>query len=210
MDFELAKKIAREANLKILREEINQKWVIDKILSHLDRHPHLQMSVSEVQTAILNDDLTASFFIKDPGRQNITEKIASTFLGKIAILKELQYLGSSSNLFLLNGEITQNRIAGVKSLDFSWKLANKNCYATQKYTLGSGGAQDNQFHDVLTSVREANSINDSNLYFFAIVDGDYYTNEKISILQNEATNSQIIICGLEEVEEECLKILKKN
>lgn len=209
MDFEKLKGYAREDNLAILRKEINQKWVDNKIINYLSRHPYLKITIDEMKERILLDDFTGSVFLKEPSRQNFTERAATKFLEKITVLEHFTAHGSASKYFLYNGQIITQRQIGLKSVDFSWLVGDYECYATQKYTNEAGGAQDNQFNDVVAFLKEANNL-PSNCYIFAIVDGSYYTPEKIKILKNIQHSDQVIVCSLEEVESYCLQILKKN
>lgn len=208
MDIEEMKKIQRKINLNILRKEINKKDTIIKIQNHLNNNPHLNLSLEEIQDKILKDDLIASFFIKNPSKQNISEKLIGNFLENLPIIENFRTLPNKSD-FLVDGKITKMRIAGIKSIDFMWKIGNKTCIATQKYTTGAGGAQDNQFNDVISFLKESQNNNDPELIIFAIVDGDYYTPEKIRILKNISDNPKTFVCGFEEIEEICQKI-KKN
>ena len=72
--IEELKAIARKINMEELREEISEKWVDIKINNHLKRNPHLALSNQKIKELILENDLVASFFAKDPSRQNFTEK----------------------------------------------------------------------------------------------------------------------------------------
>lgn len=210
MDIEAVKRYYRKQNLDILREEINKPWVLEKISTHLERNPHLNYTVEQVQQEILTNDILASCFIKEPGRQNVSEKFIGDYLSNILFLEDFKILGSSSKVFIIDGQITNQRIVGHKSVDFTWRCGELTFYATQKYTQSKGGAQDNQFHDVVDFIRQADKLSDKKTYVFAIVDGDYYTEYKMEQLRGISQNSHIICCSAEEVERECQKIVNSN
>lgn len=196
MDFTILSWKIRENNVKILREEIESYWVDIKIKNHLKRNPYLKMSIQDVKDKIIKDDILASFFIKDPSKQNFTENYIANYLSEIDIIENFENLSSSIKLFVHNGEITNVRFDGLKSVDYTWEYNGLKFYATQKFTKSNGGAQDNQFNDVINFLENCQN-NDKDV-FFAIVDGSYYTEKKIDILKKYEKNN-IIICGFEDV-----------
>jgi len=104
-------------------------------------------------------------FCKDPSKQNISEKI----LG----IQRLPVSGVNSIRFTPDGKLTGVKSIGVsksKSADFLFN----GIYFTQKYTAESGGAQDNQYNDVVDFL-----VKDSiNYKVGAIVDGEYWDKKK--------------------------------
>ena len=196
MDIELLKILKRKENLEILRNEINFNWVSVKIKNHLLRNPYLNLTVEEVKNKIMNDDLIGSFYIKDPSKQNISENVIGEFIYKIDGVNDFINHPSNVNLFILDGKITNKREDGIKSIDYSWTFKNKKIYATQKYTNEPGGAQDHQFNEVIQFLKHS-SLNEDD-FFIAIVDGNYYTDEKISILKKYETKN-VKVCNFLEI-----------
>jgi len=175
IDIEFLKKIKRAENLRTLRKEIDKTWVNNKIKNHINRHPYLaNFSVKQIKEMILNDDFIASFFIKEPGRQNISENAIAEYISNIAGVEDFVNHGSSVNLFVINGKITEKREPGIKSIDYTWNWNGRKVYASQKYTAENGGAQDNQYNDILSFLK--NSQGNEEHIFIAIIDGDYYNN----------------------------------
>ena len=43
-----------------------------------------------------------------------------------------------------------------------------------KYTKEAGGSQDNQYHDVVEWSKQTIGVKEENIYFIAILDGNYY------------------------------------
>ena len=77
---EEAKKKARLANIDEVRKDIDKPWVQEKIKNHIEAFDGV-MTEAEVRDAILTNIIVASKFCKDPGKQNISEKLAIEVLG---------------------------------------------------------------------------------------------------------------------------------
>src|SRR5574344_248423 len=126
-------------NLIDLRENLFDKDYQLKIKNHCQK---FNLSVSIINEMIRDSDITASFFIKDPSKQNFTEKLVSDLLHS----KILPQSGKNCVRFDSDGNIhSLKKPDSSKSVDFYIK----NTYITQKYTRGDGGAQDNQYKDVV-------------------------------------------------------------
>ncbi len=204
MDIYFLKAVKRKENLDILRKEINNKWVTEKLKNHLERNPHLKINVEQFREFIRTDDLLASFIAKDPSKQNITENVIGDYLSSVDSIDDFINHNSSVKLFIVKGNPTTERIDGLKSVDYSWKTNNKNVYTTQKYTTGNGGHQDNQFNDVISFL--LNCKGESENFYLAIVDGSYYSDTRLNILKKYETDN-IKVCSFMEVEE-VLKSIK--
>lgn len=149
-----------ENNFLDLRKNIDDKDYNEKIKNYCEK---FHFDYNEVKNKILNDDIIASFFIKEPSRQNFTEKLAASLL-KITTLPQQ---GKNSIRFTSTGEITSKKSTNVsKSADFYFN----NTYYTQKYTRDNGGAQDNQYNDVVDFLIKGSIKNKVG----AIVDGPYW------------------------------------
>lgn len=90
-------------------------------------------------------------------------------------------------------------------------------YCVVKRTVGAGGAQDNQYHDAMSFIKQQRS--DSNVKLLLITDGDYYTRvskekkTKLDIIHDEITQLGISnntgatnYLGVSKVIEEALKL----
>lgn len=182
----------RTSNLIKLREQINNKWLNKKIENHLKKHSYINKSIEEIKQLILSDDFTASFFVKEPIKQNIIENFIANHIMNISFVSNFNNLYSSVKLFVVDGIIIEERKDGIKSIDYSWNIGNKTFYASQKYTSESGGAQDNQFNDIINFLSNASLNKDENIYFVAIVDGNYYNERKINILKKYCNKKTLI------------------
>lgn len=198
--FKQSKKNKSIENLKDVRNNINSKWLEIKICNHLENNS-LDLSIDDVKKQIMNNDLVASMFMKNPIKQNIYENISANFIKNLNIVDDFVKHPTNVKLFLYEGNIINSKKNGLKSIDFTWKTNNKNVYASQKYIDNKGGAQDNQFNDIITFLENAikSNKNDDNIYV-AIIDGDYFDEQKINIL-NAYKRKNVIITGTFNIEE---------
>jgi hypothetical protein len=199
MDFEKLKVVERQKNINILREQINDKWIKTKIENYLNRNYYLDLTIEDIKKRILEDDLTASFFIKDPKTQNFTEKLIADKVKKISIIENFKNYSSNVKLFLYDGEVQSERNYNLKSIDYSIKCKGKRIYITQKYTTGNGGSQDNQFIDVLNFLEKSKIKKGSNLIAMALVDGSYYTKDKLDKLK-QYENENTVVLSVDELQ----------
>ena len=199
--FKQSKKDKSIENLIDVRNNINSKWLETKISNHLENNS-LDLSIDDVKSQIMNNDLVASMFMKNPTKQNIYENISANFIKELNIVDDFVNHPSNVKLFLYNGKIVNTKHNGLKSIDFTWKSNGKNIYATQKYIDEHGGAQDNQFNDIITFLENAIKSNpdDDNVYV-VIVDGDYFNEQKMNILK-QYQRKNIIITSTFNIEEQ--------
>lgn len=176
----------RKQNILELRESINASWVEEKIANYITNWGE-QFSVEEIKAQILSNDLVASFFAKDPKKQNIPEKEVE----KILQTKKLPASGKNCIRFSDKGDIVFTAAGATKSADFLYN----GYYATQKYTTSLGGAQDNQRNDVIDFLKRGSQ----KYKVMAIVDGDYwdtYRKELITLFQD---NPNVVITSITEL-----------
>lgn len=192
MDFatyvENIKKKVRLANIEEVRKDIDKDWVIEKINNHVIAFDGI-ITVEEVKEGILSNVIIASKFCKDPGKQNISEKLAIEVLG----VKKLPAQGKNCIRFNDKGDIVSSSSGATKSADFIYK----EYYTTQKYTTGAGGAQDNQRNDVIDFLKRG-SIKHK---VAAIVDGDYWDKYRDIIKAEFINNPNVLITSITEITE---------
>ena len=87
IDYETPIKMARKDNITGL--SISDPETIKRIKSFCDKFNY---SEELVKQKILDDELFACFFAKEPTRQNIHENIAADFLSKISSFTDFQQL----------------------------------------------------------------------------------------------------------------------
>jgi hypothetical protein len=183
---EKRKKEQRLNNIKELRQGINSEWVKTKINNHLERFSGI-FTYEDIQNEILHSDIVASLFAKDPSKQNISEKMVEELLK----IKKLPASGKNCIRFNQTGEIVSTSAPShTKSADFIVDDA----YITQKYTMETGGAQDNQYDDVVSFL----TYGSQQYKVGALVDGLYWENGKRQELINYfKDNPNVVILSMD-------------
>ena len=186
-DYDKAVLLRRRKNRDDVVDRLNNrdKYLLDAISTFARNYGY---SDKEVEKHIREDEYFRCFFAKDPTKQGIHEKTAKEYLRQLPIddFKKLPTSGNGAYFITSDGVICKGmENPPTKSLDFFWKFAGFEWYITHKYTKASGGSQDNQFNDV------KNTINlwqkggaRKNQILVAIVDGDYYTDNKFAELRH--------------------------
>lgn len=182
------KREARKNNIAEVRKEIDHSWVKEKITNHVKAFDGI-FSYEDVKNAILTSDIVASKFCKDPSKQNISENLAAEVLG----LDKLPTQGKRCIRFSDSGDIVSTSTGNTKSADFILD----GYYATQKYTDGEGGAQDNQRNDVIDFLKRG-SIKHK---VAAIVDGAYWDKYRPILLEEFIGNPNVWITSVTELTE---------
>ncbi len=167
-------------NIAPLRKQIKYAWAQKKIVNWAEKYGY---DKNEVEQKIMNDDMFAAMFAKDPIKQNYTEKIAEQLLG-------VKHLANTAMSFTENGELVEGcAVNNSKSVDF----IKDGVYITQKYTTSTGGAQDNQYRDVIQFLKYGSKKHKVAAY----IDGSYYTVAKRTELKRLfASNPNVQICSL--------------
>lgn len=185
---EQEKKKKRLENIEEVRREIDSPWVKEKIENHIQAFEGV-MSFEDVKEAILTNIIVASKFCKDPGKQNISEKLASKVLG----IPKLPAQGKNCIRFDDNGDIVSVKGFNTKSADFKYG----EYYATQKYTDSDGGAQDNQFADVVDFLKRGSI----KYKVAAIVDGPFWDEHRCKLEKEFSNNPNVLIASITEITE---------
>ena len=120
-------------------------------------------------------------FQKDTKKQNVAEKALYVFLTERLPSWQVEALPNKGlgSLQLVGGLVlpsTDRIIANAKTIDLRLvSPLGHIVYATHKRTSGSGGAQKNQCSDAEAFLKEAERNAEPNTSFYALLDGDYYT-----------------------------------
>jgi hypothetical protein len=138
----------------------------------------------------------ASFFAKDPLKQNIAEKIQLEYINYKKKSNEIIKLPSTGpeSVSFKDGKLVYNVSGTTKKFDF--KNKNNKEYYYAKYTKEEGGAQDNQYNDAILFLEQANLYykeNDNDdIKFILIVDGKYYE-KKIDNMKRMIKHKNIFV-----------------
>lgn len=153
-----------------------------------------------INELLKGNDFILSVLMKDPKRQNVYEKILlKEFLDNGINAKKLPSSGKGA-FYAINGKIVSgseldSKPLGVKSFDFLINFLDKKIFVVHKYTKENGGAQDNQFHDVISTLKNLNNESINNVLF--CLDGEYYNDERINKLREY--NPSINIVNIENI-----------
>ena len=181
---------ARKQNIRIVRDEVDKPWVKTKINTFITAWDGM-WTAEEVKEQIITNDIVAAKFAIDPGRQNIDELAVNNLLGAD------KKLGANQVRFDANGEMVSGpaRAGCSKSADY---FLDDGIYYTQKFTTGSGGAQDLAYHDVVEFLEKG-----SILYKVgAILDGTYWNSGKRESLKRYfANNPNIVIVSMDDIKQ---------
>lgn len=225
------KKMVYEKRQENISEVLNDKGTGKKVANFAERFGYRETRIWNA----LNEDneLLVLAFAKDPAKQGIHQQIACEYISSFPFVSDMEQLpvnGDERVLYCCDGKVLKRKDVddpkGLKSIDFHWKYIFKgkelNFYASHKYTFEDGGAQDNQFNDVLAFNFEAMKCNNQDVYFFSITDGEYYYKpykkdktftgsrleyykEKTTGKRNNATNTNNLLPDMIPVIKEWLK-----
>lgn len=178
----------RKQNILEVRKNIHLSNYQFKIQSFAEKTGY---SIEDITNKILEDDMFAYFFAKDPKKQNFIEKLVGTLLG----VEKLPASGKNCIRFTTDGNIVYLNQGDVsKSADFYIN----GVYYTQKYTHEAGGAQDNQYNDVRDFLVKGSKCHKVG----AIVDGAYWDSKREQLKQMFENNDNVIITSVDELLED--------
>lgn len=184
---EEAKKLQRRLNIDEVRNSLDERWVKIKVNNHAEKFDGL-FTYEDIIEQIKTNDIVASMFCKDPSKQNISEKMVEKILG----IPKLPASGVNSIRFTPDGKLTGVKSIGVsKSADFLFN----GIYFTQKYTAESGGAQDNQYNDVVDFLVKGSI----NYKVGAIVDGEYWDKKRDALREHFKDNPNVVVVSVDDL-----------
>jgi hypothetical protein len=178
-DYEAIKKRLYQENLEeVIRaaQDPVESWLDFKVKSFCVT---FEFEYDAIINLLRQNVYFAAHFIKDPGRQNFYENQALEYLRSYSIFDTVVKLPASGNdsLLIINGRLFRRseiqNAENHKTIDFHAITNDINLYIAHKYTAEAGGAQDNQYNDLINFITQANQyIGDD--YFIALADGNYY------------------------------------
>lgn len=172
-------------NFSHLRNNLNSIEYLYKINNYCNKYG---FDVEILKERIMNDDIIASFFIKDPFKQNFIEELITILLK----VKKMPQSGKNCIRFNNNGDICSIKTtAATKAVDFI--LDGR--YITQKYTRGTGGSQDNQFQDVVNFLNIGSRKNKVG----ALLDGSYWDEKRTILKEYYNDNSNVKILSMDDI-----------
>lgn len=178
-DYEAIKKRLYQENLEeVIRaaQDPVESWLDFKVKSFCKT---FEFNYESILNLLRENVYFAAHFIKDPGRQNFYENQALDYLKSHSVFDKVVKLPASGNdsLLIINGNLLRRReiqnTDNHKTIDFHAIIKEINIYIAHKYTAEAGGAQDNQYNDLINFINQANPYVGKD-YFIALADGDYY------------------------------------
>ena len=197
IDYQAEYKKQLQRNIALVRQQIDNADFALKIRNHAEKFGR---DFSEVKSKILEDDMYAEFFAKDPAKQNIYEKLAADYIANLDGVIGFRNLPNSAKMFIVEGRLTSKRTNDVKSIDFHFRVGIMNVYVSHKYIKATyGGAQDNQYNDIRNFLRNCNKLATGKDYFIAICDGPYF-DTKIQAMNGEFGSKNVICMNIDGLE----------
>jgi len=176
-------------NINELRDDIKNGVIKKGIYNHCELWGD---DVREVIEKIMMDDRFARFFVKDPKKQNIYEEIFFNTLSDKGIpITKLPASGKNA-YHLSDGNIKKgtSTSTSTKSLDFRVD----NCMMYNKYIKEKGGAQDNQYRDLIHFLQESKKYTETHnddMTFVAVADGPYFDDKQDDM--DQYTNNRVMV-----------------
>jgi len=200
-DIECMNQITRKDKDLLLRiENFRQEKLTED-----ERHVETQEKILE---EMKTNTMLRAFIRKDPTRQTIHEKTQIDWV-RLHKYSDVQKMNADTGGICMTNhklcKITGKR-ASTATKSFDTYVPSKNIYAVLKHTNTPGGAQDNQYKDVIHFITEIvgylSETTEAPENFEFYLDGKYYTQEKISTLEKmipENFKNKIIITNCEKI-----------
>lgn len=185
------KKLLLKIEEKIVNNP-NIELVPAEIIRYISEYYELDKQEQKLVSYIIND------MCKDPSKQNIYEIEGLNWLRNYPELDGVikpcnpELVLKDGLVLTRNGKKDPNT---SKSVDVVFRIGETRFIGTMKYTKNSGGAQDNQFNDVCNFLHHGMGL--KNMKVIALVDGEYYTSEKIEQLKN--INKDAIVIRISDI-----------
>jgi hypothetical protein len=211
LNYEEEYKKQIKINLLKVLDELKTSQMQIKIHNFADKFGY---SHNEIEEKIVNDEIFRCVFSKDPSKQNLYQTLAATFIESLPMVENFEILasGGKNAIYIENGKLFAgadliHQAKEAKSIDFYWEVGKTKFYASHKYTKDSGGAQDNQYLDMQSFLKNTRDCNIKNTIFLAICDGRYYKQKdsktgdetKIKRLQRLTDNKTSFVLTINEL-----------
>ena len=222
-DYKAVRRTKWRSNARELQRLVSSNRIDGNLHRKIDNFcERFDVEKEQVIKEIKASTVVAAFFAKDPSKQNIYEKAAAEYIGRMSGVADFQNL-PTNKLVISNGAVMEKRqlveIGGAstaKTIDFEWKYEGKTFYASHKYTENSGGAQGSAYKDLQDFISEAVRTTARNTHFVAIADGGFYRtmdgqarSTRIKRLKDLASSKAVHACRIEELESLMKNIVKK-
>jgi hypothetical protein len=205
----------RDLNIQELKEYSDNMEVTEKLERYLIRNKKSlpkETTIESLRRELQTNIHLAVAIAVNPSRQKPHEKKAEEWLQKYAkkyfftplygTTIKLHDVGMDA-LFLQDGKIIKREEKNTnntnKALDFGIKMGKYNILISQRFTSDKGGEQSTSEKEIISFMKEAKLNTVSTTYFLAIVDGDYYTVDKIDYLNENFGSRRVIALSMDNV-----------
>lgn len=132
------------------------------------------------------DDLSPLHYAIDPTKQTLHQSVAAEWIESLPMVLNFKTLPGDGPdaLFVSGGYLMRaDQLANAdipKSIDFYWETVDSDgvilkFYAAHKYTKEDGGAQENQFRDLLSFALESSKLKkERGIRILSLSDGPFY------------------------------------
>jgi hypothetical protein len=206
----------RALNVKILKEELDSEESTKKMLQYLDRN---KVSLPEdctletLRAEAANNIYLAIALAINPTRQKPHEKEAENWINQLSKKYNMIPLyefnsfklpdNGSDALYIEDGEIIfkgdKSDNNTTKALDFGFKVGNTTVISSQKFTKEVGGAQKDYEIEMKNFMLYAKINKSPSMYFLALVDGEYYTKERIEFLNRTFGTTRVMALSINDL-----------
>ena len=152
----------------------------------------------------------AAVLAREARRQNVHENTAAEYVRGMEHVQNFVKLPSvGKNTLYINpdGQVITKRQLGQapqpsEAIDFRWQTGDVICYAAQKYTREGGGNQGTRFDETMRLLNNFQRQQDHGLALFVLVDGPYYTAERLAQLRTlvRLGNPRSYVAGINELQ----------
>lgn len=157
-------------NIQEVKQEVNKKWVQDKINELTFLFPK-----EELEQSILSNDMIALYFAKSPKKQNFIEKEVMELLQVQKYPEELSYIAED----------------GLKTKKV--KFIYKDFKMVQQYTDECGGYQKNCYLEIYNYLKIGSQYDKVG----AVLDGEFW-NKNREYLRKSLNSPNIFITSVQE------------
>lgn len=181
----------QDAQISQKAEKLYDDWAYAR--NNFTKDAFVQLVLDSIHN---KETFALSMFVKNDKKQNSAEEcqveyIKSKFSGLLKVIKGLPKSGKGA-LFFKSGSVSSTK-GTTKSLDIhmSYVYSGKtlDIYGTLKHIDNKGGAQDNQFKDLILTNQEFSKNKTPNLYTITIFSGSHFKTGKVAELKKFETDT---------------------
>ena len=193
LDFEEIEHHQNLANLDAMEQEIFDRSdaLGERIARYSEQFDVPAQEFWDALDAVPRGPL-AAVLATEARRQNLHHELAAEHIRRLEHVEDfhelprggrgVHFIGENGQI-ILRSQLTRRAPRPSEALDFTWQSGDLTCYAAQKYTKEGGGNQDSRFDETIRLLGNFHQFQDRDVSLFVIVDGGYYTEDRLEQLQ---------------------------